>query len=332
MKSKMTLKEVFAYKPKAKALKTSSSLRNVILKEIRSVLREDASPDKVDAERFPLPLSSVASDVEKAKELVQSGDDEVDEGSADDVIGVGGGSFSVGDLKPSQSSMNIQKALSMALGMIRDDKAGGDLGAFISSDKHIMDGHHRWIATAMVDPTAQIGGFGVDFPADKLIPVLNALTVGRFGVTAGKPATGGFDQFKEGPIRDQLEAYLQSGAYQMEPEAVQRAIEKFTEEKGEAAIDAAVEKFVKNLGAVSFDLPSGAPSREDMPVIDEPDVPDAIAALSGGEVDVNPPYGWEEGEPLPEEEADDAMIADSHSRDEKVVLERWRRLAGLLTS
>ena len=60
--------------------------------------------------------------------------------------------------------MNIEKALSMALGMIRDDQAGGDLGAFISSDNHIMDGHHRWVATAMVDPSAQIGGYGVDFP------------------------------------------------------------------------------------------------------------------------------------------------------------------------
>ena len=59
---------------------------------------------------------------------------------ADDVIGVGGASYSVSELKPSQSSMNIEKALSMALGMIRDDQAGGDLGAFISSDKP----HHGW--------------------------------------------------------------------------------------------------------------------------------------------------------------------------------------------
>lgn len=334
MKRNKTLKEVFGLKDlKRQPVKLGNQqLREVILTEIRAVLREDASPDKVDNERFPLPLSSVAGNVEKARELVQSGNDDVDEGSADDVIGVGGGSFSVSDLKPSQSSMNIEKALSMALGMIRDGNAGGDLGAFISSDGHIMDGHHRWVATAMVDPAAKIGGYSVDFPADKLIPVLNALTVGKFGVTAGKPATGGFDQFQEGPIRAQLEEYLANGAYKMEPEIVQSSIEKWTEEKGDAAIDAAVEKFVDNLGSVSFTLPGGAPSREDMPVIDEPDVPDAIAALSGGEVDVNPPYGWEEGEPLPEEEAENAQLADSHSRDEKVVLERWRRLAGLLTS
>ena len=327
MKRSKTLKEVFGIQHKrTSAVKLGGSqLRSVILNEIREVLKEDADPKAVDPERFPLPLSAVAGDKDKAMQLTQAGKDAVDGGKADDVIGVGGASFSFSELKPSQSSMNIEKALSMALGMIRDDQAGGDLGAFISSDKHIMDGHHRWVATAMVDPSAEIGGYGVEFPADKLIPVLNALTVGRFGVTAGKPATGGFDQFEEGPIRDQLDVYLQNGAYQMDPEAVQQTIEKFTGEVGEAAVDAAVAKFVENLGAVKFDLPGGAPSREDMPVIDEPDVPDAVAALSAGEVDVNEPYGWEEGEEK------EGATTESRFSEDNVILERWRKMAGLLT-
>jgi hypothetical protein len=326
MKRNRTLKEVFGIAATTnKSVRLGGNqLRSVILNEIRTVLKEEASPADVDSKRFPLPLSSVAGDVEKAQELTKSGADDVDKGAADDVIGVGGASFSVSDLKPSQSSMNIEKALSMALGMIRDDQAGGDLGAFISSDNHIMDGHHRWVATAMVDPSAQIGGYAVEFPAEQLIPVLNALTVGRFGVTSGKPATGGFDQFEEGPIRKQLEAYLQSGAYQMDPETVQTTIEKFTDEVGEAAVDAAVTKFVDNLGSVKFDLPSSAPSREDMPVIDEPDVPAAIAALSAGEVDVNEPYGWEEGDEK------EAVAQESSPTDGVLVLERWRKLAGLL--
>ena len=330
---KMSLKEVFSEGQKSQAARstgkklTSNSLRNLILQEIKAVIAEDADPKAVDDSRFPTNLSQVAADKDKAMQLTQAGKDDVDGGKADDVIKVGGASYSVGELKPSQSSMNIEKALSMALGMIRDDKAGGDLGAFISNDKHIMDGHHRWVATAMVDPAAKIGGYGVEFPADKLIPVLNALTVGRFGVTSGKPATGGFDQFKEGPIRDQLNVYLQNGAYQMDPEVVQQTIEKFTGEVGEAAVDAAVDKFVENLGAVKFDLPGGAPSREDMPVIDEPDVPDAVAALSAGEVDVNEPYGWEPGEG---EDKDAKPTAESQHAEGDLVLERWRKLAGLL--
>ena len=112
------------------------------------------------------------------------------------------------------------------------------------------------------------------------------------------PLLAALTSLKRLPIRAQLEKYLASGAYQMEPDVVQTAIEKFTGETGEAAIGAAVDKFVENLGAVKFDLPSGAPSREDMPVIDEPDVPAAVAALSAGEVDVNEPYGWEEDEKI----------------------------------
>ena len=315
MKPTMTLKDVFGIPAGKKTITTSSQLRETILQEIRAVLSEDASPDKVDPERFPTNLSQVATDPAKAQELVSKGSDAVDKGSNDDVINAGAASFAVGDLKPSQSSMNIEKALSMALGMIRDDSAGGDLGAFISSDNHIMDGHHRWVATSMVDPSAQIGGYAVDFPADKLIPVLNALTVGKFGVTTGKPGTGGFDQFQEGPIRAQLEAYLENGAYKMAPEEVQATIEKFTDKTGEEAVDAAVPKFVENLKAVSFDLPGGAPARPDMPVIDEPDVPTALAALQGGEVDVNEPYG--------------AQVEEGVSEDD-VILERWRKMAGLL--
>ena len=110
----------------------------------------------------------------------------------------------------------------------------------------------------------------------------------------------------------------------MDPETVQTTIEKFTDEVGEAAVDAAVTKFVDNLGSVKFDLPSSAPSREDMPVIDEPDVPAAIAALSAGEVDVNEPYGWEEGDEK------EAVAQESSPTDGVLVLERWRKLAGLL--
>mgnify|MGYP001236786081 CR=1 FL=1 len=304
----------------------SSNLRQVILEEIRSVMAEDASPKDVDDSRFPLPLSQVAADKDKAAALVGSGKDEVDGGKADDVIGVGGASFAVQDLKPSQSSMNIQKAMGMALGMIAKDKAGGDLGTFISSDKHIMDGHHRWVATAMVDPSAQIGGYSVEFPADKLIPVLNALTVGKFGITQGKQGTGGFDQFKEGPIRAQLEDYLANGNEYMSAEEMRAAIEKFTEKTGQEAVDAAVDKFVTNLGTISFDLPKGAPPRPDMPVIDEPNVPAAVSSLSAGEVDVNEPYGWEEGK---EKEATTAEAKTDQLEDD-VILERWRKMAGLL--
>lgn len=258
--------------------------------KMRPLLNEDAEADQLDPSRFPKKLSQV--DPALAKKLVGGGteDGEV----PDDQIKVKPAQYPVSKLKPSQSSMNIEKALGMAVAMINGNMpTGGDLGAFISNDMHIMDGHHRWIATTMVNPNAKVGGYVVNFPGSELIAVLNALTAGAFGKTKGKPATGGFDQFKEGPIRATLEKYLESGTKYDKPEVIRQAVEKFTGLSGDEAKEAAIKKFVKNLGAVSFELPPDAPSRPDMPIIDEPDVPKAVDALKTGKIDVNPPYANE---------------------------------------
>jgi hypothetical protein len=257
--------------------------------KMRPLLNEDAEADKLDPSRFPKKLSQV--DPKLAKQL--SGGGTADGEVPDDQIKVKPITVPASKLKPSQSSMNIQKAMGMAIGMILKGKAGGDLDTFISNDMHIMDGHHRWVASAMVDPNAKIGGYAVNFPGSELIAVLNALTAGQFGITKGKEASGGFDQFKEGPIRAQLEKYLASGNDYNKPEEFQQAIETFTGLTGEEAKEAAIKKFVKNLSVLSFELPPEAPARPDMPVIDGDNVTKAIDALKKGKIDVNPPYANE---------------------------------------
>ena len=77
----------------------------------------------------------------------------------------------------------------------------------------------------------------------------------------------------------------------VDPEDVQAAIEKFSGVQGEGAKQAAVNKFVGNISSLQFKLPDGAPSREDMPVIDKPNVKTAIDKITTGDIDVNPPYG-----------------------------------------
>ena len=262
--------------------------------KMRPLLNEDAEADKLDPSRFPKKLSQV--DPKLAKQL--SGGGTADGEVPDDQIKVKPVTYPASKLKPSQSSMNIEKALAFAIHMMSKTSPfangpGGDLDAFISNDMHIMDGHHRWVGSALVDPKSKIGGFAVNFPGSELIAVLNALTAGQFGITKGKPASGGFDQFKEGPIRAQLEKYLASGVWDMKPEQVQSAIEGFTGLTGEEAKEAAIKKFVKNLSALSFELPPEAPARPDMPVIDDDNVTKAIDALKKGKIDVNPPYANE---------------------------------------
>tara|TARA_B100001094_G_scaffold272916_1_gene279001 strand:+ start:96 stop:1007 length:912 start_codon:yes stop_codon:yes gene_type:complete len=270
--------------------KSSKISKTLIRETVRRVLAEAPIDD------MPLKLSQVAQDIDAAKSRVTTGQE--DGNPDDDKIGVTPGqTFPVGDLKPSQSSMNIGKALAQALAMIAGDMpTGGDLGAFISSDKHIMDGHHRWVATAMVDPTKEVGGFAVDMEGIPLIKILNALTVGALGIDKGKEGTGGFEQFQEGPIRKQLDVYLKDGIpgkFPKTAEWVQQAVEKFTGQKGDAAKDAAIALFLKNLTNLEFKTPDKAPERPDMPVIDPDKVKDAlqiaVKALQDGNVDWNDP-------------------------------------------
>jgi hypothetical protein len=255
-------------------------------------LKEKADPSKMPAAAFPTKLSSVSQDVAKIVTTRGSGDGD----KQDDVIDVTpNATFPVSKLKPSQTSMKISNAMGMALSMILGKmKTGGNLGGFISSDGHIMDGHHRWVATAMVDPSKEVGGYLVDFPGKELISILNAITSGRLGITKGKEGSGGFDQFQEEPIRKMLTALATKGSEHLSKEEVMEAIQKFTGKTGAEGVEAAVAKFVANLKNVKFQIPAGAPARVDMPVIDPDKVAgaDKIAAkaMASGEIDVNPPF------------------------------------------
>ncbi len=253
---------------------------------------EEADVSKMPGNLFPTKLSSVDQDVAKIV-TTQGGKD--GNGDDDKIDVKPNALFPVSKLKPSQTSMKISNAMGMAMSMILGKmKTGGNLGGFISNDGHIMDGHHRWVATAMVDPSKEVGGYLVDFPGKELISILNAITSGRLGITKGKAGSGGFDQFQEEPIKKTLLSLAQKGSEFLSKEDIMTAIEKFTGKTGEEGVLAATAKFVNNLKNVKFQIPNGAPERVDMPVIDPDKVANAdkiaAKAMAGGEIDVNPPF------------------------------------------
>ena len=296
----------------------------LIFENFRKFVTEAADPSLVDPERFPTALSNV--DAQKASSLVQMGSDELDQGNGDDVIDVDqNGVWAAKELKPSQTSMNLGKGAWFALGMLNgtmwDDKGsptggpGGKTGAFISSDKYLMDGHHRWIATAMADPSAPIKGFAVAFPGKQLVAILNAVTKGLLGVAKGKPGTGGFKQFKDRGAMIQTLTNLSQDkqpdgegasftgvAGATTPGKALEVIQEKTGKQGEEAMAAMADFFLSNLktvpGADQSKVMPGAPKRVDMPVIDDkkatkgtPSIPNTIKALKTGQIDVNEPYG-----------------------------------------
>ena len=267
-------------------------------------LLEDADPSKFDKDRMPQKLSQVDKDAAAAQ--VVGGGQDGDKG--DDVIPVSNASPKITDLKPSQTSMNNPKAMSFVVRALNQEEPfngtnvlggnAGDLGAFMSNDNHILDGHHRWIAAGMVNPGAKMSVNKIEWPADPILNVLNALTKGKFNVQKGKPASGGFNQFAKVPIEKAIDDVMANGnSFGDAPEKVKAAFTKLIGKEGEPVDDATLARETKavitsNIKKLDFNLPAGAPDRPDMPVISakKGHVKAAIAALEKGEIDVNPPY------------------------------------------
>lgn len=321
---------------------TESQLRRIIKNETKSIIREssapkkrslaslvfeDADPAKIDLERFPMKLSAASADPEM-KDKVTKGQD--DKNKADDVVGVSDKSWSVNKLKPSQSTMKISNAVGMAMGMLVSGKPGGNLGAFVSSDGYIMDGHHRWIASYMVDPGASVSGKEVALPGEQLVAILNAITAGKLG-NKGNPGKGSFADFQDkAKIVEEINKVAEKGVPKMEgdkqvgyfttPEDAKKAVE----EKGGA--EKLADMFIKNLSTATLSTPSWAVERIEMPVINPgANSSETEKALTGGEVDLNPPYYGGEGEGKGKAKQNAGYV-----RSGGVVLERWQKLAGLI--
>ena len=335
---KLILETVEEIKAEEKKNSRANQFKAIVEKAQR--IMEDADPKDVDPERFPLKLSDAAASAGDDAELKVTGGEDDGE-TPDDIVGAEPGEVAVSKLNPSQSSMNIEKAVAFAIAAIRKatpfpEGPGGDLGAIITSDNHIMDGHHRWIASGMVDPKAKVGGFIVEFPAKQMIAALNMITV-KLGITSGKPGSGGFDQFNEKGIKAVLDKYVAEGVWSAdgEPQKVVEACEQFTGASGAAAVEAAAKKMADNVSQLTLKVPAGFPERPDMPVISKGKghLSLAIDLLKSGQVDLNEPYADEDaldksGNP---DEADDKNSKNESSRNSgDLIVERWNKLAGLL--
>ena len=297
-------------------MKINKGLLKKMIAEEMAKFNEKADPGKLNP-KIPFKLSD--TDMDAAKAVATAGDDD---GSAeDDIIDVQvGKSFAAKDLKPSQSTMSISNAAGMALAMLagRMKYKDADLGGFIASDGHILDGHHRWIATLMVDPTASVKGALVQFPSKAVIPVLNTITKGLGGIDTGKEGKGSFAEFTEESILGKLADLIKNGIggdHAVAPEQIQQDIKQATgiEDINQAA-RALAKRFSDNIasaGGPNFPVPEGAPDRIDMPVIGPDLKKQAILALTKGLVDVNPPFAGDDQQAAPEGDEEQQAVAES---------------------
>ena len=206
-----------------------------------------------------------------------------------DKISVQPAMLGASSLKPSQRTMRIKQAVGMALGMLETGKIGGNLGAIISADNHIMDGHHRWAAAILAAGSkAKVGGYQASEKGEVLVRVLNILTKGYFGVRNGKKGSGNIADFNPGTTADVLRDFATNGIkgdYPKSPAQVQKILED-----NFGSVDKGITTMAKNAKLISKKVPSWAPNRKDMPVIDPTQVPEAAKKMNQGEVDWTPSY------------------------------------------
>jgi hypothetical protein len=222
-----------------------------------------------------------------AKYLVESGLNDGD--ASDDKISVSKKTIGASKLKPSQTTIRIEQVVGMALGMLKSGKVGGDLGAIISGDNHILDGHHRWAASVLAaGPSAKVGGYQAKMGGKDLIKVLNIMTKGEFGRQKGNAGSGNISDVSPNKVRKYLEDAAErgiSGKHPISASDVQKILEK-----NFGSVEKGIDEMSKNAGRISKQVPGWAQNRTDMPVINEGELPSASALLNQGQVNWNHPF------------------------------------------
>lgn len=227
-------------------------------------------------------------DPQLAAYIVQSG---LEDGNRnDDKIPMGKATVAAGKLKPSQTTMQLPKTLGMAISMILGKPPfasgpGGDLGAIISADNHILDGHHRWSASiAAAGPGVSVGGYKAKMRGSQLLKVLNLVTKGKFRVMRGNPGSGNIKAYTPANAEKVLREMVEKGTKFLSPDDVKEALTRLG-----GSVEEGIAQMSKNIGAVSKAVPSWAPDRSDMPVINESDLATTSQMLNKGVVNWNKP-------------------------------------------
>ena len=219
-----------------------------------------------------------------AKVITMSGD------KNNDKISVGKYSGGASNLNPSQTELIVGKSLGQAIAML-DGKMPlkGDLGAVISSDNHIMDGHHRWAARILAKgKDATVTGFQAKLPGEKLVRILNILTKGAFGRNQGNKGKGNIKEFTPAKVEKTLKGFVEKGIpgeFPWSPDQVKSVLEK-----NFGSVEEGIETMSKNAKLVKKSVPSWAVARQDMPVINEKDLPKTKKLMEKGEIDWTKPY------------------------------------------
>lgn len=200
------------------------------------------------------------------------------------------------NLRPTQSTLVSDKVLNFALAHLSGTWMNlVEMEAIVSGDNAIMDGHHRWAAALLVDPSLVVNYAKIMLPLEKLISILNLYSVGKLNVPEGNKADG---ESIAGAFQNLLEKIpaafkdgFQSGKSAYSPEAIKKIFATMPGADGNP--EEGMRIMVKNCKAAlgNSDLMKSATSidRKQMPVINKDQVAGLIEDLTQGNVDHNSP-------------------------------------------
>ena len=262
----------------ASAIKNHNDLHKLIAAAVNGgafteSVNEALPTKEIDPNQFPNPLPA------NKKGFLKKGDPKNDKATVDDdVVPTKPVEIAVSKLKPSQDAIYLGKSLAMAIKGIE----GGDLGAVISKDNYILDGHHRYAATSFNNPAASVGGVQAQLNIGDLIPVLRAAGDAMKNKRGVEPKGGDVNIFKA--TMDDVKNVIYKGK--------NVPTQYYNKEKSiawfEGIGEATIAKRLKQIQ--SKRPPSGAPMRKDMPKITPGQVSLIKNLLNKGKIDVRAPY------------------------------------------
>ena len=320
-------------------MKKNIALLKMILENIKEA-ELDTPIGKVDTDIFKGKLSAV--DPAKAKAAVKAGKKDGSEKDDKAIASKITKNFSVAasSLKPGQTEVIPEKAAAIAIGMLNSGKVGGPLGAIISGDMHIMDGHHRWAATVLVNPGASVSGLKIDVPGEALVGILNVYTKGALGRQKGNPGKGNVKEFTKDKIAAVLDGYMKNGCKigvvddkggysekDIDGEEVKKILGKMKGANGDA--NKGKDLMSSNADKLNKQIPSWAPPRVDMPVINSDELNALVKKLESGEFDIVAPYSKDVKNAKAPEGGEEEKTDVKEFRQSLQEVLRMKKLAGI---
>lgn len=224
-----------------------------------------------------------------AKEMAQSG--LLDGEANDDKVSTKSKPVKSVALNPSQTTLVLKDVVAIALEMLlKREGLGEDLGALVSSDGYILDGHHRWAGSILArGPRASVKVWRAGLPGEQLIRVLNIVSKGAYGVSSGNPGKGSINDLTPANVRRQLGVFLREGRQHKHFSPSAEQVAKILEINF-GSVENGINVLSDRAKLIPKSVPSWAPTRDQMPVIRRKNAPGAAKMLNEGVVDWSPPY------------------------------------------